>query len=284
MAQVNLVELLKALSQKTGVEIPDSSIEKVKELNILIEEEAEGDSETKINSLMSREDAEADPQIKETIKKAVQAETWNGLKKHTLDVEANSLDVEARKIYDAKKSESERIKFLLSHFKSKGANADDYQALQAKVEEYEQKIERGEIVEATVVNEYKTKLSTMQKNGFVGKVGSKIKGIANISKSLTDDEDFDTIVSTKLESFAKKKGWSIDYENGQFLDGTGQVVKVKAKDPFSVDDFVKEFETNNQHLIVKSNPAKTGDVIIDTNDVIIDANPNQKSMDMILDM
>ena len=284
MAQVNLVELLKALSQKTGVEIPDSSIEKVKALDILIEEETEGDSETKINSLMSREDAEADPQIKEAIKKAVQAETWNGLKKHTLDVEANSLDVEARKIYDAKKSESERIKFLLSHFKSKGANADDYQALQAKVEEYEQKIERGEIVEATVVNEYKTKLSTMQKNGFVGKVGSKIKGIANISKSLTDDEDFDTIVSTKLESFAKKKGWSIDYENGQFLDGTGQVVKVKAKDPFSVDDFVKEFETNNQHLIVKSNPAKTGDVTIDTGDVIIDANPNQKSMDMILDM
>jgi hypothetical protein len=263
MTYVKLETLVKLMSRKSGVEIPDSVMEKIKEENIEIEEETEGEYETKINSFMTPEEAIRD----KGVRKVVKSELWGGFEDKTLLPFVKELDEKAKATYDSKKGADEQTAFLINYQKTKGANAEDYKVLQEENESYRGKFDRNEVVEIAKYNELNEKVLRMQKDSFMSEVSNKVKNIPNISKSVIEDEDFDFNIMNKMEKHAKKKGWTIDWENRNFLDANEQVVKVKGANAYGVDDFVKDFEMNNQHYINKSPEAKGSEIIIEVPEV-----------------
>ena len=254
---VEIKELLNVLVQKTGVEIPEEMLTAINSIEGDIEDD--GTILGAFENLINPNDVISGNLTSAQNKKvhdAVKARVLAGFEENVLDKELASLTPQQQAEYKGKKTANEKFKYLAKALKGNGSNTAEMYDLQQKIEEYNDKIEKGQLVEASQVSEWQSKYNGLQQKHFTTSFSSKLK-TRPLVESFTNDPNFEDIVNLKAQSLFSELGITKDYETGFYKKGD-DIAKhpQKPSKPLTDDDVIEMFIQKNQNLVKRSEPPK----------------------------
>lgn len=270
---MEIKEALITVAQKLGIDNPEI-LQKLQSIEGEIEDE-DGTFEQGIQELIHIDEVLAENPKNEKLKglrARIKAESFGGFENMVLGPELSSLTDAQKAEYQRKKNATEKTKYLFRILKENGASNSDISELQNKIEEFNEKLESGELVNKSEVQTWVEKYNRLQSENYLVGIESKIK--PSLIDSIANDKDSRDLLETKLSKLMKQKGIEKDFETGLYKKGDTVFKKPnKPSQDFTDDDLIEMFKVEYPNLIKKSEPIQKTQKEYEVIDKVVAKNP-----------